>query len=404
MKVLERSQLLHFLGRYGLYFLPVVFSIALAFETYQFDFRTSYIAGKSVLYQLDPYLNHVSSFPEFYSPVNAGSQASSGLRYPPLAAILYAPFALLPYGTAKIVFTAVILLFFGLICFELAKYSRFSLKGEAVLFAACSFPIIASVERGQIDLVVVYLALLAFLWQQKGRSHLAALALALAANIKVIPLGVLIYYGFRRDFDFIAKTLVYTTVLLLLPLPYFGIAVYRHFLSRIVPEVFGEITSAVPIDLHGQRVFKNIVESVDGPRLRLGHDFVNGFMNPFFKNSSTGAIVLGLVLTILFFIAARKCPKNYQFFGFLNMINVFNPKAWIMGLVWHLPLFFYLYDRSSQLGRFFILLPLFCPPFLNLNVALAYVVSVLFALGMQLPFLSQRLLQKPPAFDSEMAR
>ncbi|NJO11805.1 MAG: DUF2029 domain-containing protein [Leptolyngbyaceae cyanobacterium SL_1_1] len=395
MEKFQRSQLRYFLENYSLYFLPLIFSIALAFETYQFDFRTSYVAGKSVLYHLDPYINHVSSFPEFYSPVNAEDQPNSGLRYPPLAALLYAPLALFDYGTAKIIFTAIILICLGLICFELIRYGDFSLKGEAVLFTACSFPIIASVERGQIDLVVLYLTLLTFFYQKKGKSHWAALFLALAANIKVIPLGVLIYYGFQRDFAFILRSSIYTAILFFLPLPYFGFTVYRHFLTRIFPGVFEPITSSTPVNLHGQGVFKNIVESADGPDLRLGHDFVNGFMNPLLKNSSTGAIVCGLILTALFFIAARKCNQNYQFFGFINVLNLFNPKAWIMGLVWHLPLYFYLYNQVNTRGKLLILLPLFLPPFLNASAVLAYLTSIIFALAAQLPALGRWLLQTP---------
>ncbi|MFE4105647.1 glycosyltransferase family 87 protein [Almyronema epifaneia] len=401
MAKFQRSQIRYFLNNYSLYFLPLVFSIALAFETYQFDFRTSYVAGKAVLYHLDPYINHVSNFPEFYSPVNAGVQASSGLRYPPLAAILYAPFAFFPYEVAKIIFTVVILLFFGLICFELVKNNRFSLKGEAILFAACSFPIIASVERGQIDLVVLYLTLLSFFCQQKGQSFRAAFCLALAANIKIIPLGVLIYYGLRKQFSFIAQALVSTAILFLLPLPLFGLSVYRHFLSRIFPGIFAEITSPTPINLHGQRIFKNIVESVDSPNLRLGHDFVHGFMNPLLKNSSSGAILCGLILTILFFIAAWKSDKSYQFFGFINTLNLFNPKAWIMGLVWHLPLCFYLYNQVNNRGKFLLLLPLFLPPFLNASAILAYVVSIIFALTPRIPLLSRWFLRDAHARSYE---
>jgi len=66
-----------------------------------------------------------------------------------------------------------------------------------------------------------------------------------------------------------------------------------------------------------------------------------------------------------------------------------------MGLVWYLPLFFYLYPSVSQLGRWLILLPLFLPPFLNANAALAYVIAVLFLIARRAPQLARRLLAAP---------
>ncbi|QYX33282.1 hypothetical protein [Sphaerospermopsis torques-reginae] len=76
---------------YLIYFAPVFLLVYLILETYQIDFRVFYVAGKSVLYNLDPYLNHVSQFPELYVPVNAHDAPTSGFLYPPFAALLFAP-------------------------------------------------------------------------------------------------------------------------------------------------------------------------------------------------------------------------------------------------------------------------------------------------------------------------
>lgn len=76
----------------------------------------------------------------------------------------------------------------------------------------------------------------------------------------------------------------------------------------------------------------------------------------------------------------------------MNVINVFNPLAWIMGLVWYLPLFFVVYPRASRWGRLLLLLPLFVPPFLNANAALAYVIALVFLLTARLPRLGIHLL------------
>jgi hypothetical protein len=114
-------------------------------------------------------------------------------------------------------------------------------------------------------------------------------------------------------------------------------------------------------------------------------------MNPLFQNSPAGAIVCGLVLSTVLLVAGRGAPSDLQFYAFLNLINLFNPLAWIMGLVWYLPLFFHLYPSVSRLGRWLILLPLFLPPFLNANAALAYVIALLFLIVQRAPRLARRL-------------
>ncbi len=63
-----------------------------------------------------------------------------------------------------------------------------------------------------------------------------------------------------------------------------------------------------------------------------------------------------------------------------------------MGLVWYIPFFLFLYNKVTKLGRILILLPLFVPPFTNINAFLAYVVSLLFVLALNNQNLSKRIL------------
>ena len=70
--------------------------VYLALQSFQIDFRAVDLAGKSVLLGLDPYLNPVGARPEFYAPINAENFAYLAFRYPPLAALLFAPLSLLP--------------------------------------------------------------------------------------------------------------------------------------------------------------------------------------------------------------------------------------------------------------------------------------------------------------------
>jgi hypothetical protein len=63
-----------------------------------------------------------------------------------------------------------------------------------------------------------------------------------------------------------------------------------------------------------------------------------------------------------------------------------------MGLTWYIPLFVYCYGRTTTLGKFFILLPLFVPPLINTNGYLAYAIALIMAWAVRSPQHAHKLL------------
>ncbi len=387
--------MVRFCKEYLIYFFPILFLIYIILESYQIDFRAFYLAGKSVLYHLDPYLNHVSLFPEFYGPVNSNNAPTSGLVYPPFAALIFTPLACFSYPIAKIVFSIFIIFMLFLLCFHFVKQSKFIIQGEAILFIICSFPVITTFERGQIDILIVCLTVFSFyLYNRHKLIFPSSLLLATAICIKIFPIFTLIYYLYKKEFKLIIYTFVGTFLLFIAPLIYFNPTVYLHFFQVMLPNLFGHISNSVPINTHGQDVINNIVISNEISGLIASRNISNGYMNPLLKNNTIGALIFGLLSTVLMLISSKKkaADANYQFYAILNTINLFNPRAWIMGLVWYIPFFLFLYNKVTKLGRILILLPLFVPPFTNINAFLAYVVSLLFVLALNNQNLSKRIL------------
>ena len=76
-------------------------------ETYAIDYRAFYLAGKSVLNNLNPYLNHISLNSDFYGPVNSELSKFSGWKYPPIASYLFVPLATMPYEISKNLFNLI---------------------------------------------------------------------------------------------------------------------------------------------------------------------------------------------------------------------------------------------------------------------------------------------------------
>ena len=88
---------------------PIFLIFYISNETYAIDYRAFYLAGKSVLNNLNPYLNHISLNFDFYGPINSELSKYSGWKYPPLASYIFAPLASLPYELSKNIFNLILL-------------------------------------------------------------------------------------------------------------------------------------------------------------------------------------------------------------------------------------------------------------------------------------------------------
>ncbi len=370
-----------FLRQYLPYLLPSVFLAYLVLESYQMDFRPYYVAGKLLLLGRDPYLNAVTAFPALYVPGNADALPYSGFVYPPFATFLFVPLAWLPYGTAKLIYSGLTLACLWSLLFWLVRLAAIAVSGGAIALTLCSFPVLAHFERGQFDLFVCYLTIVAFgLWRRSGKSTLPALLLALAIGTKIFPFVALIIWAVKRQYRLVVKTLLALLILMVAPLLYFPPTVYRHYGQALLPQIFGPLLAAAPIELYGQTVVNQIVQAIDGNGLRLSHDFVEGYMNPFLRDPahslSVGLLALGAILYL-----GRKQSIDQQFFASLNAIHLINPKTWIMGLVWYLPFFLTNFDRATPPQKILLALPLFLPPSLNASGMLAYAIALGWAIG-----------------------
>ncbi len=105
-------------------------------------------------------------------------------RYPPLLAIAFRPLALLPYESAALIWEAFLLVLFAGTLVRLGLRNRWTWIVSGWLAA----PIAWSLAVGQAQVAVTFLVALGSPW-----------AIAVAGNLKILPVVVAVYWLGRRD-------------------------------------------------------------------------------------------------------------------------------------------------------------------------------------------------------------
>ena len=180
---------------------PIFLIFYISNETYAIDYRAFYLAGKSVLNNLNPYLNHISINSDFYGPINSELSKFSGWKYPPLASYIFAPLASLPYELSKNIFNLISLFSISLLTFFIIKKRIFFINPYSLIIVGISFPVLSIISRGQIEILIVCLALISLYLYKQGKIFLSANLIAILGFIKVFPilLAVAFLKSYRKN-------------------------------------------------------------------------------------------------------------------------------------------------------------------------------------------------------------
>ena len=366
-------------NKYIISLCPIFLIFYISNETYAIDYRAFYLAGKSILNNLNPYLNHVSLNIDFYGPINSELSKYSGWKYPPLASYLFAPFAVLPYELSKNLFNFISLLSGSLIIFLTIKKKLLDINPSALLIVGISFPLLATISRGQVEVLLLCLALISLYFFNKGNIILSSLTLAVIGFIKIFPLLLAISFIKSkkriRFFLFLTFSLLALYLLnnFLCPIEWRQTFFERLFIPRDqIP--MGDLKE-LP---NGLGVIKDsmMVRTSDARDLFHSHFFVFGFANPLLYNNILVSGIIGVFGALITVIKSTKYSLTLTFFSVMNWINIINPISWIMGLIWYIPLFIYSYNKVKKSFKFIIILPLILPPFLNISGYAASIISL----------------------------
>ncbi len=366
-------------NNYIISFCPIFLIFYISNEAYAIDFRAFYLAGKSILNNLNPYLNHVSLDIDFYGPINSELSKYSGWKYPPLASYLFVPFATLPYELSKNLFNLISLLSGSLITYLTIKKKYHEINPSALLIVGISFPLLATISRGQVEVLLLCLALISLYFFRKGNIILSSITLAVIGFVKIFPLLLSISFIKSKKrirfllFLILSLVILYFLNNFLCPIEWRQTFLERLFMPRDqIP--MGDLKELPK----GIGVIKDsmMVRTSDARDLFHSHFFVFGFANPLLYKNILMSGIFGVFGALIIAIKFSKYSLTLTYFAVMNWINIINPISWIMGLIWYIPLFIYSYDKVKKSFKFIIILPLILPPFLNISGYAASIISL----------------------------
>ncbi len=359
---------------------PIFLIFYISNETYAIDYRAFYLAGKSVLNNLNPYLNHISFSTDYYGPINSELSKFSGWKYPPLASFLFTPLATLPYEFSKNLFNLISLSSSILLIFLIIRKKIFNINPSALLIVGISFPVLATISRGQIEILLVCLALLSLHFYKKEKLFFSSFIIAFMGFIKIFPLILSIAFLRSKNkikvfsYLFLSLLILFFLNIILCPIEW-----RLSFIERItipwnqIP--IGDLKE-LPDNL-GIIKDSMTVRTSDARNLFHSHFFVFGFANPLLTKNLFLSSIIGTAGALICLFKYSKFSLTLTFFTIMNWINIINPISWIMGLIWYVPLFIFSYEKVKHSFRFLIMLPLILPPFLNISGYLAAINSLL---------------------------
>ena len=366
-------------NKYIISLCPIFLIFYISNETYAIDYRAFYLAGKSVLNNLNPYLNHISLNIDFYGPVNSELSKFSGWKYPPIASYLFAPFATLPYEFSKNLFNFISLSSISFLTFLIIRKRLFYINPNSLMIVGISFPVLATISRGQVEIIIVCMALLSFYFYKKGALLLSSIMIAILGFIKVFPLLLAItFIQSKKRIKFFTYLIISLLILYFLNLLLCPLEWRISFIERItIP--WNEMPIGNLKELPNNiGIIKDsmMVRTSDARNLFHSHFFVFGFANPLLSNNLILSGIIGTIGSLICLFKYSKYSITLCFFTIMNWINIVNPISWIMGLFWYVPLFIFSYDKVKPSLKIIIILPLILPPFLNISGYFAAIVSL----------------------------
>jgi alpha-1,2-mannosyltransferase len=292
-------------------------------QSYSNDFNVYYFAAIEVLAGRDPYQNSIGAWtPYLYPPLLA--EVMTPLVMLPLFAAAYVWFLINAAATATAAAMSA-----KLVCQQDESPNR-NHRPPTALVAVASLVMLtrftlSNFDMGQVNTLVIALAVAHVYLYRKQRRLASALILAIAISIKVTPAILILYHVARRRWIFSASTAAMTAALMaasFLPFGQSAPQAFDTFVSRTIKNEQG-----FDLAFHGN-------QSLRGASLRIADETAQDHRQIIGGESSRKptdgvALILSFILVALAFLtAARATGEVAAAAPFFCVMVMVSPLSW----------------------------------------------------------------------------
>ena len=268
------------------------------------DFQVLYLATKDFLSGLNFYQN---------------KEIFTGVGYPPITLLFYAPLTIFSYPVAQTIFFIV-----NLILIAATVYLSFKIINQkpkvwhfllALFLALISFPTKFTIGMGQNNLVSLFLILVSFYAYKNGKNSWAGILLGLVISLKTIFGFFLLFYLIKKRYKLIAYAFITIAVLFLVSILIGGIGLYGYYFEKVIPPL---------LNLTGREIYYN--QGLMGFISRLTSD--NNLRKIIWE---IGSFIL---ITFTSFKTLKTRNENLAFSLFIICLLLIDSLSWQHHFVW----------------------------------------------------------------------
>jgi hypothetical protein len=224
---------------------------------------------------------------------------------------------------------------------------RWSIAGAALITAGFS-QIYGSFALGQVDASIAFLLALALWAYSRGNQPLAGAAIAIGAAIKLIPVVLLLYFLWKREYRVVVWGLATGAALFLLSLPVAGLDTYWTYATVTVPGLLKGSTHYANISIGGafSRAF---IEEDFSPITQIFSLYELPSSIPVrLLSTITTAVLVGLIAAVIGRRPLRAMPGDatgppqayvLEYYLVVAAGLLISSVTWEFYVVWLLPLF-----------------------------------------------------------------
>jgi hypothetical protein len=301
-------------------------------ESVIIDFEAYWTAAKAMTVGENPYTYHLQ-----------GDHFIYPYRYPPAFAMALMPLANLPGATAQaiwmivdqVLFVVAVLASIQIVGARL-KWWQWVLVGIAVFGF---YAIYANLNLGQVGAMLFASVALAFWFWQRGRTIPAALCVAIGGILKLLPLGLVVYFFWKKQYRLVVFTLVFFAILMVLP----DVLLQRPLLAQYIESFNAFGGTEQPFYVGNQALY----------------GFFSRLLGVGLLPQLIALAVGGLMLVALIVVTPRNRGANnplavLEYSGLLILLPLVNPMSWTHYFVWLIiaaPALIYLLSEEVRNAR-----------------------------------------------------